>query len=377
MSSILKKQDIVDVLWGATLLGGGGGGSLRDGLDLVANLEENHPEIPVELKLITAEEMDEGAYAAVTAGMGAPSAIKGIDFGPYAVNAFEALKDMAAKMKTSRELKYCLAVETGGFNTFAPMFISILQGYPFIDADGCGRAVPALNTLLMHINGCDTSPLAMANGANDKVVFETADPRNAELAEEIGRHICMAFKMLSGLSGWMLTKDEIIKNIVTGSITLSGKIGKILRDCIDQKALKDVFVNIARAGIPAKQLCIGNIATVETKQESGFDYGRVTVKDITSAQSYIIFFQNENLLISKVVDGKEIPYMTVPDIICMYDMDSGIPLTNADVKEGMTVGLGLIAADQKWWKNPDMFLVWKTFMNRIGYQGGCLPYKSL
>lgn len=377
MGSVLKKQEIIDVLWGATLLGGGGGGSLRNGLDLVANLEENHPEISMELKLISAEEIEEGSYAAVTAGMGAPSAIKNVDFGPYAVNAFEALKEMAAKMKTPREVKYCLAVETGGFNTFAPMFISILQGYPFIDADGCGRAVPALNTLLMHINGCDTSPLAMANGANDRVTFETANPRDAELAEEIGRHICIAFKMLSGLSGWMLTKEEIMDNLVTGSITLSGKIGRILRDCADKKTLDGVYEHLAAAGIKAKQLCVGSIDKVETKQESGFDYGKVTVKDTASEQSYIIYFQNENLLISKVDGSKEIPYMTVPDIICMYDMENGTPLTNADVKEGMTIGLGLIAADEKWWKNPNMFSAWKTFLDRIGYKGGCLPYKCL
>jgi len=41
----------------------------------------------------------------------------------------------------------------------------------------------------------------MANGDNDKLTIETANPKNAELAEEIGRHICMAFNMISGLSG--------------------------------------------------------------------------------------------------------------------------------------------------------------------------------
>lgn len=166
---ILKEEQLIDVIWGATLMGGGGGGAMVGGTDLLDTYKKLHPEKPVELTLLETCDMDPEAYGAVTAGMGAPTVLKNVDFSQYAVNAFNALKEMGAKMDPPRKLEYSVPVELGGFNTFCPMLISLLNDIPFIDCDGAGRAVPALDTLLLHINGLDTSPLAMADGKNNKV----------------------------------------------------------------------------------------------------------------------------------------------------------------------------------------------------------------
>ncbi|MEA4852897.1 MAG: DUF917 domain-containing protein [Christensenella sp.] len=374
---VLKKQDLLDVIWGATLMGGGGGGSSLDGLALVKNLEENNKGVDLELKMISASEMEDGAYAAVTAGMGAPTVIKTVNFGPYAANSFEALREMVAKMDDPKDVKYCIPVESGGFNTFVPMFISILKGYPFVDADGCGRAVPALNTLLLHINGCDTSPLAMANGANDKLTIELSNARDAELAEEVGRHICMAFGMLSGLSGWILSKKEICENIPTGVVSMELEMGRILREAAEKKETLNVFEQLRKAGVEAKEICVGEIVKTENKQADGFDYGVVEVKDAASDVVFVIYFQNENLLVAERKNGKETPLMTVPDIICMYDIETGMPLTNADVKEGLQIGLGAIKVNGLWWKNPAMFDMWRPFLKRVGYTGENIPFEKL
>lgn len=167
---ILKEEQLIDVIWGATLMGGGGGGAMVGGTDLLDTYKKLHPEKPVELTLLETCDMDPEAYGAVTAGMGAPTVLKNVDFSQYAVNAFNALKEMGAKMDPPRKLEYSVPVELGGFNTFCPMLISLLNDIPFIDCDGAGRAVPALDTLLLHINGLDTSPLAMADGKNNKVI---------------------------------------------------------------------------------------------------------------------------------------------------------------------------------------------------------------
>lgn len=185
MSRILKEQDLVNVIYGATVLGAGGGGSATGGMDLLNKYKEMNPCKPIELTLLDPKEMDDDAYAAITAGMGSPKALLGKDFTPYAVNSFEALVDMAAKM--GRKLKYCCAVEMGGFNTFVPMLISLLKGIPFIDADGAARAVPALDTLLLHVNGLDTSPLAMADHKNNRLEIVLADARDANKAQRKAR----------------------------------------------------------------------------------------------------------------------------------------------------------------------------------------------
>ncbi len=374
----MYEQQIIDMIWGATLLGGGGGGSMQNGLDLLAKYKEAHPG-PVTVIICEAEDMNEGEYAAVTAGMGAPSAIQRTDFSAYATNAFVALQEMAAKMTPPKNLKYSLAVEMGGFNTFVPMLISLVNNIPLIDADGAGRAVPALNTLLLHVNGCDTSPLAMANGDNDKINIELNDPRNAELAEEIGRHICMAFDMMSGLAGWMLQKEEIKNKIVTNSVTKAKDIGGVFRECIAKGDVGNVLEALfERKIVEGKVICKGVVTGFETIQEEGFDRGEVFISDFKDPlTSWQIDFQNENLLLSKFVGGAKIPYMTVPDIICMYDLKTGAPLTNADISLNMEVALGVLAVDDKWWLNPSMFDVWRPLLARVGYTGENLPYRKL
>ena len=134
--------------------------------------------------------------------------LKNVDFSQYAVNAFNTLRDMAAEMDPPRKLEYCIPVELGGFNTFCPMLISLLNDIPFVDCDGAGRAVPALDTLLLHVNGLDTSPLAMADGSDNKVMIKLKDPKDAHMGEEIGRWICTAFGQIAGLSGWMVTRTR-------------------------------------------------------------------------------------------------------------------------------------------------------------------------
>lgn len=359
----LTESQIISVIWGATLLGGGGGGSLQNGMDLLKKYKQDHPG-EIRLPLYQVGDLDPKAYAAVTAGMGAPTAIKDVDFSAYATNAFFALRTMASKMTPPRPLQYSLAVEMGGFNTFVPMLISLLNGIPFLDADGAGRAVPALNTLLLHINGGDTSPLAMADGTNNKVAIEMANARDAELAEVIGRNICVAFNMMSGLSGWMVRKDEIESRLPSGTVTLAEKIGDVLRAA----NTREKFAELSRTGVTCRQFCRGVVTKIETETKKGFDFGKVYIND----GEWLIYFQNENLLVT----NNGTPVMTVPDIICAYEYATGMPLTNADIKEGMEVALGAVKADAKWWKNPKMFEMWEPFLDRVGYHGGCIPYKD-
>ena len=49
---ILKEEQLIDVIWGATLMGGGGGGAMVGGTDLLNTYKKLHPEKPVELTLL-------------------------------------------------------------------------------------------------------------------------------------------------------------------------------------------------------------------------------------------------------------------------------------------------------------------------------------
>ena len=363
----MDEQQILNALWGATLMGGGGGGPLPSALELLEAFKRRFPQKTVRIALYEAKDMARGLYAGVTASMGAPTAIKNKDFFAITANVFEALLDMAAKLDPPREVAYSYGVELGGFNTFVPILTSLLYDIPFIDADGAGRAVPALNTLLLHINGFETAPLAMADEYNNRLTIQTADPRDAQTAEDICRNICVAFGMQAGVAGWMASREDFLNGLPCGTITLCEKIGGVLRVCAgtDQNA----FDRLSAEGTAVcKRLTDGVIIRTENILERGFDYGKVHIAGDNG--EWVIRYQNENLMVER--NGRV--FMTLPDVICCYDRDTGMPLTNADIREGMRIAVGAVKVDEKWWKNPDMFRVWEPLLKRVGYTGGNIPY---
>ena len=376
-------EDIVDMIWGTTLLGGGGGGSMLNGLDLLERYMATHgvSKEAISVDVIEPAEMEAGAYAAVTAGMGAPTRIKDVDFSKYATNAFELMQEFVLPEK----VRYSMAVELGGFNTFVPMLISLEKGIPFIDTDGAARAVPALPTLLLHVNGVDTSPLVMTNAYEgsdkyDKVTIKLQDPKDAVLAESLARGVCVAFDMLSGLCGWMMQKDEIEKTLPVGTITLSQKIGNVLRD----NSIKEKFAALNEMGIvECRELVRGKVTGGANLQAKGFDFGYIEVTDEKTGEVWRNEFQNENLVISTgKKDGIGDVKMTVPDIICSYNADTSQSLTNADYFDGdgklveQNVVFGAVKVSDKWWITGDDHVasVWKEYLGHVDYAGPLVKY---
>lgn len=122
----LYEQDIIEILYGATLLGAGGGGSLKQGLGMLDGLKKDGNAIEVDL--LDLDEIGDNEYAAVVCGLGSPVAMLDPSkpaFGPDAVHAFKAFQK--AFIAEGKEVKYLQSGEMGGFNTFTPMLVAILS----------------------------------------------------------------------------------------------------------------------------------------------------------------------------------------------------------------------------------------------------------
>lgn len=385
----LNEENMRDIIWGATLMGGGGGGSISSGMMLLDSYKKDHPDETLSVEMIDAGDMPKGTYAAATAGMGAPAAIAGVDFSAWAANAFAVLRDLAAR--DGKKLGYNYPVELGGFSTFFPLLLSLKTGLPTVDCDGAGRAVPALETLLLNVNDCPTSPLGLANGDNDKITIELDNPLNAPTAEKIGRNISAAFGNMVGISGWLVNKEDIENRICTKTISLSQKIGAIMRRGempIDKRfeALSEIL------GMNVKIICKGRVMDIQTNTHGGFDYGTMTVRDDRKGyneEEFRITFQNENLVLNRLIDGVAKPLMTVPDLTCFYcidphgqgDAEPGMPLSNADARIGMEIAVAVIKVDPKWFANktsPNKWWdVWAECMKNAEYPGDYLSYDAV
>ena len=383
MSRIVNRQGMMDIIWGSTLMGGGGGGSIRAGVQLLESFEKHHPEIPMEVEMVSVDEMEDHAFAASGTGLGAPAAIVKVDFSQYASNTFKVLEELCSK--NSIKLKYNYAVELGGFSSFFPFLLALQTGKPAVDADGSGRAVPAIQTLLLNVNDCPCSPFGLANGKNDKIAVELADPCDAVLAEHISRDIAGMFGNMVGIYGWPIDKNMMKEKVCCGTMTLTEEIGKCLRT--SNAADSDMFEELTCRGIiDAKVICKGTIQDIVTETRNGFDFGTLIVKSDKTGETYYIRYQNENLLLQKKVGDGFQDLLTVPDLIAMYCIDPNgdkdacprMPLSNADAKVGMKIAVGAIRVDAKWFINGTKWWdVWAECMDNMGYTGGHLGFDQV
>ncbi len=364
----LTIEDLRDIVIGATFLGSGGGGSPDNGLQLVDEIAK----VTKEIKLASPDELSDNEYVAMIAGMGAPKALKEKGFGPEGIYAFEGLQKMYSMIGV--KFKYIMPGETGGFNSITPIYVAAHKNLVVVDADGTGgRAVPELGTTLYNLYKLPVlSPFVVADKKGNVVVGWLADPMDGHTAEEIARHITVAFGMIAGLGTWVVTAWQIRNFLESGVLTRSLEIGRAIRKA--KEGGEDVVKAILNV-VKGYELFRGRITKVEIKTVAGFDFGRVTLEGVGgySGRKFFVDFKNENMIAWKK-EGE--PAAMVPDLICWVTLD-GKPLTNADVKEGIEVAVVGIPASEKWRKHPDCFKVWKHILTNIGYKGDYIPIEKL
>ncbi len=351
---ILGKVELEDVTWGSTLLGSGGGGSALDGLRLIAEMEN-------EITLLDPADLPESANAVTVAGIGAPKVMFEKKFGPEAIIAYEAMKNMAAIGGV--KIDYLMPGEIGGANTIVPLYVAAKKNVPVVDADGNGRAVPELATGLYPIYKIPTSPLVIANKAGDVIVAYLGDPLDTAAAETIARTAAVSFGMLAAFCTWIVSIATIKKCLVPYSVSKVEKIGKAIREAraSGKDAVKEVVTITG-----GKEFFRGKIQKIEMRTAEGFDFGRTTIEGIAGykGKTFIIDSKNENMIAWQ----DEKPVIMVPDLITMMSID-GEPLSNADTKEGMEIAIIGIHAPEPWMRTPDGFNCWKHILEKLGYKG--------
>jgi len=362
---VLKKENLLDVVVGATLLGAGGGGSPEDGIRLVEKIFN----VAQGVKLVSPDEVGDNEYVAMVAGIGAPRAVKEKGFDVEAVYAYEALERIY--LMTGIKLSYLMPGEIGGFNMITPMYVSASKDVPMVDCDGNGRAVPELATGLYPIYEIPASPLVLADRDGNVVIGYPHEPMDTAACEKIARSFAVASGMSAAFATWVVNGRKIRESLVLGSISKCESIGKAIREAV--KEGRDP-VKEALKVTGGQELIRGKISEISTKTVEGFDFGK-TVVDGTgeySGKQLVINFKNENMIAWE----KGEPVAMVPDLICLMTID-GKTLTNADTEKDMEIAVIAIPADEKWKSHPKGFEVWRHILEKIGYTGSYKPIRKL
>lgn len=318
----LDKKDIEDIALGASLLGAGGGGDPYIGkLVAMGAIEENGP-----VTMLDPDEVPDDALVVPIAMMGAPTVLAEKAIGD---KEYKTLYDKVSQF-FGKEIYAFMPIEAGGVNSMLPIAACARLGVPLVDADGMGRAFPELQMVTFTIGGMSASPMALTDEKGNCVIFETVTNK---WTEELARAVTMSCGGAVSVSLYPMSgkqmKDYAVRNIVTRSQKL-GEAIRTVKNCTD-KTPEEHFLTFSES----YKLFKGKISDVLRETRGAFNYGKVVLEGIgeyKGRQAYVEF-QNENLLAS--VDGEILA--TVPDLICLVDAETFVPVTTDALKYGKRV----------------------------------------
>lgn len=360
----INENDIRAILYGTCFLGAGGGGCLSDGLAILDDNIKKHGNL--EVNVIEPDEIGPAGSAVMIAGMGAPTVLKTKEekFRYEVAYTFDAMK--CAAQFSGKNIEAIIPVEYGPVNYIVPMIACIERNMPLVDADGCGRAVPGLDTTLFNINKIPFCPAVACDDKNNVVYLYTHDAADGTTAEEVFRHLCGAFGYVMGLGGWISSPSDIKEKLILGTLTKAEKVGKaILRA---KEGGIDVFEELKKE-IEIKPLVTGTVVKLESVMHESHDIGVTEILG-DDGEHYFVDVKNESILFRHGDDA----VITCPDLICVIDEKTGDPQTNADMYEGQRVKYFAVPAPEIWFSTSEIQKLWKPYFEAVGYQGGIVRY---
>lgn len=326
-------EDIEDIALGSSLLGSGGGGDPYMGkLEAIAAIKEHGP-----VTVVDVDEVGDEWTVAPICGVGAPSV--SLEKGTNGIE-YAKVRAMMERM-LGVKLDAFLLSEAGGLNSMIPISAAARAGLPLVDADGMGRAFPGIQQDTFTLNGVSTNPFVIADEKGNCTVLYTVDN---DWTEAIGRAITSACggqvtTLASPMSG-----AKMKMSVVTGTLSYAQRLGRVIRTAASAHGESPESFFLRESG--AYRFFKGKISDVLRETRDGFNFGSVRLDGIgdDKGSQAVVEFQNENVYAE--VDGAIVA--TVPDLICLVDSETFVPVTTENLKYGKRVLLVGLPCDAAW-----------------------------
>lgn len=333
----LGISEIEDIALGASLLGAGGGGDPYVGkLTAIGAIQECGP-----VTLLDPEEVPDDALVVPIAMMGAPTILaeKAVGAGEY-----KALYDIVSSF-FGKPIYAFMPIEAGGVNSMLPIAAAARLGLPLVDVDGMGRAFPELQMVTFTIGGGQATPMALVDEKGNSCIFRTVTNK---WTEELARAVTMSCGGSVSVSLYPMEGAFMKKYGVHGIVTRSQQLGSAIRRVKESTDVspEEKFLEITEG----YRLFKGKISDVRREVRGAFNFGKVILDGIGEDKGHTAYveFQNENL--SAAIDGEIVA--TVPDLICLVDSETFIPIPTDALKYGkrvLAVGLKCFPL----WRSPE------------------------
>ncbi|MCX5417188.1 DUF917 domain-containing protein [Streptomyces sp. NBC_00059] len=354
----ITAENLPDLARGAAVLGTGGGGDPFVGRLLAQQALAAHGPVT----LLDVDEIEDDALVIPTAFMGAPTVmLEKLPAGDEVLNAMRAIEDLLGRKAT-----HTVSIEAGGLNSMTPFVAAAEAGIPLIDADGMGRAFPELQMLLPTLGGVKASPMALADERGNAVSLRTPD--NA-WAERLARASTVEMGCSAAVSLYVLTGRQVKDLMVPGTMTLCERIGRAIREAREGHADP---VAAAAEVLGGHLVFTGKVGDVLRSTSGGFARGSARLAGLAgdAGSALELSFQNENLVATR--DGEVV--VSVPDLICVLDTDTGEPVTTETLRYGLRVSVLGVPCDPRWRTPEGLALAGPGY---FGYEHAYVPLPAV
>jgi len=336
----LSRQDLTDILLGAAILGTGGGGEIVEGMELIDLALSKGKQF----NLVGLDDVPDDALVCTPYMLGTVAPLAG-DMEPQ-------YKDLTRIDEPSILLAYrrfqqylgqefygTIACELGGSNTAVAFFAAAMSGHYIIDADPAGRAVPEVTHSTYYLNGLPTGPIMVANEFGECIMCENiADDQRAE---NVLRALAKVSRNDIAAIDHAFEMRKIRHAVIPGAISHALRMGQVWRKAQGNGAdIAQVVADEGKGFVAFR----GKVADNDHSVDGGFTVGNIEIlgQDEFAPDRYRIWLKNENM-IGRLNDKV---HTTIPDMICLIDLDTGMPVTNPNYHTGQNVAVVILPAPE-------------------------------
>jgi DUF917 family protein len=344
------------LVYGGAILGGGGGGSLASGLEAAhLALSLDSPEI------VSLSDLPPDSLVVTVSAVGAPAAkekyVKPMDF----VHSVRMVMD-----ELGRPLTGLIQNEMGGFASANGLIQSAVLGLPLIDAPCNGRAHPfaLMGGLGLHKKEGYHSIQAACGGdpfAGRKLKILTQGP--IEICSSLIREASIHAGGLVAVARNPVQAAWLTETASVGALKNAIELG---RANLNAKKSKEPPWDAVKKHFPSDVVAQGVVARVELVTKGGFDIGTVFLDS-----GLELSFLNEFI----TLDFEGVRRYTFPDLITLFQKDTGEVVNSAEVDIGMQVAV-LVAKQENLilgagMRDMELFKRLESLLNRPIVQYAC------
>lgn len=323
-------DDVDDLVVGAQFYGSGGGGDPHmPRLMLHAALERHGP-----VALVPAEELDPDGLVLPVASAGAPHTLIEKFHGDGEAAALRA----ALEFHAGRPCVGVLPLQLGPVNAVLPLVVAAQLGLPCLDVDGMRRCFPKLEMTVFALAGIPISPVVVVDANGSVAVLSAADDATAS---SLLRGCLPSLGLVAMISAYLITAGRCAEIGSRRALSRCAELGAALRAVEPGPAAhyRD-FLD----GHGGEIIFTGVVVELVQHVSDGFPKGTLSLESPDRGRSMRIDFQNENLVATE--DGAVV--VTVPDLINLVDVPSGIVLQTVDIAVGQLVHVFATQVDACW-----------------------------